>query len=594
MSKKLSAEIEKCLRETQSNMQVYDLKWRELKCYNEATANPDWAVLGSGVIKCNAPEVVILSGLKAKRIQTGPSVITVDISNMSEKQVSEVKEKLKNELESLMKKVYRSRQQLLDWILHADLRQTGFTKEQLIDARKEIESRHRKGKVYYLKSVSSEDTSNEQASQFNEVIQWMQDYVDQLRDRSDQFTAELEGLMRKGGSGEADRIAALKGAVEMYLLHADRLDELLRGIRNNTISIHQGGDEHTDLSEEIADGGGGDGVELLLKRLAELKELLAPFVEENEDLNYYIDGDIYDELGIVAGVGKQEQDVLGAEASPTETASPARGSATAAINVVSPTKQSPVTWPSRQVTDEAATESPPNKEAPPPTGGGMAKIEVTPARTAHQHPDPLPPSSKEPKELLPVSPPQPIRSSGESVLPRPSSRGGEEISSTTTKNVSYRAVVKEVAAVKEPSPTAGQPASAALAARLRGAAGRLAAPGWSGRVVLGEGVRRDVCAVLGQLAVEAQERLLVQVEAAAAAGGDALPVLVLDAQVAVLAARRSWRTAEMPGIPSTALLPVEEGTQIEVLACVPRERWTFGRLATDKSKQGWFPTHVIQ
>lgn len=196
MSKKLAAEIERCLREAQMNMQVYDTKWRELKSYNEATANPDWATLGSGVIKASAPEPLLLSGLRPKKLTPTASFITVDISNMSEKQVTEVREKLKNELEQLMKKVYRSRQQLIDWLGHADLRQTGFTKEHLLDAKKEIESRHRRGKIYYLKGVSSEDTSNEQASQFNDVVNWMSEYIEILKEKSDQFTAEMENMTK--------------------------------------------------------------------------------------------------------------------------------------------------------------------------------------------------------------------------------------------------------------------------------------------------------------------------------------------------------------------------------------------------------------
>lgn len=196
MSKKFAAEIEKCLREAQSNMQVYDLKWRELKSYNEATAHPDWATLGSGIIRSAAPEVLLLPGLRAKKPTSQAAFITVDISNMTERQVVEAKEKLKNELEALMKKVYRNRQLIIDWLSHGDLRQTGFTREQLLEAKKEIESRHRRGKVYYLRKISSEDTSNEQASQFNDVINWIQEYIEQLEDKSDQFTAEIETLTK--------------------------------------------------------------------------------------------------------------------------------------------------------------------------------------------------------------------------------------------------------------------------------------------------------------------------------------------------------------------------------------------------------------
>eukprot|EP01054_Gregarina_sp_Poly1_P008833 Gregarina_sp_Poly_1__8832@NODE_530_length_7661_cov_56_450619_g420_i0_p2_GENE_NODE_530_length_7661_cov_56_450619_g420_i0NODE_530_length_7661_cov_56_450619_g420_i0_p2_ORF_typecomplete_len589_score117_85Not3/PF04065_15/3_2e30DUF484/PF04340_12/2_6e03DUF484/PF04340_12/0_019RRF/PF01765_19/0_073SH3_1/PF00018_28/0_066AAA_13/PF13166_6/0_085SH3_2/PF07653_17/0_19Ribosomal_L10/PF00466_20/0_63Ribosomal_L10/PF00466_20/2_2e03Herpes_ICP4_N/PF03584_15/3_5Herpes_ICP4_N/PF03584_15/57Vir_act_alpha_C/PF10400_9/57Vir len=573
MSKKLAGEIEKCLRESQQNMQIYDVKWRELKSYNEATANPDWAVLGSGVIKCNSPELVILSGLKSKRLPAGPSVITVDISNMSEKQVSEVKEKLKGELEALMKKVYRSRQQLMDWIQHADLRQTGFTKEHLTDARKEIESRHRKGKVYYLKNISSEDTSNEQASQFNEVIQWMQLYIDKLRDKSDQFTAEIETLSRK--ANESDRISLLNGAVEMYLMHANRLDEFLRGIRNNTIYVQRSGEEHEGTSEESLEaGGGGDGVELLLNRLAELKELLTPFVaDENDDLLYVVQSEVYDDLGIVAGIGRLDGD--------TETAAETTRSPATQNEIVKPAS------PSRQSPQQSPSPLPsPSSQPPPPSALPWSSRQVT----------------------------------ADAVETETTSRfsSGDLETLASGKGVSYRTILqhtKPVAAVETLSPsieTNGSQLETRLAIekRLASLEAKLETPpGWSdgGRLVLSQGVTSNVCDgdLLAQLSPSARERLLQQVESlltTPAANRNLLPVLVLDAKVAVLSARHSWNGEVSGGGPEitqrilaeSSLLYVEEGAAIEVLAAVPRERWTFGRLAADRNKQGWFPTHVIQ
>lgn len=282
---------------------------------------------------------------------------------------------------------------------------------------------------------------------------------------------------------------------------------------------------NTDINQEDDEGSPKeDSLNVLLDRLAELRDLLSPLIDGNEGLTYMVTEDIYSDLGITVSSVSQ------------------------------------VELPSRPIQKEETNEviSPPKAVPTPPAAA-------------------------------PVSTPAPIKTTPPVRLPSGGVSTPEETNPAVAKAVSYRAVIK-----KSPD--------LLLQSRVEKLKSQLNRPTWwSERAVsLAEGVTSDVCdtGLLAKLTPAAREQVLHQVEFSLGnSQGDLLPVLVVDDAVKACRVREPWHGhipgGSLPSDQSTSLLFLDEGNIVEVLAEANQDRWTYGRLQNDKSRQGWFPSHIV-
>lgn len=479
MSKKLGSEIEKCLKDLQVQLQTYDMKWCELKSYNEAQAA--YLADSTGVVRSETPESVyfIPGGARPKR-----GIVVVDVSKMDEKEVHDIKEKLKSDLEVMMKRVYRVRQQLMEWMAH-DSRPHGCSRELLLLAKREIEFRHRRGKVYYLRGVSSEDTTNEHLDQISDASLWIQEFIRILSFRDDEECKN----------------------------HALKLDEILRGIRNNSF-------------EDDSEHG-----ETLVDRLKELKEVLQPLVDNEflQPTEYIVSDKIYSSLGFCTLPQNNKSEIV------------------------------------------------PQSEVPPKRLSYRKIVTSSFNDTTDQEFPPLP-CGPAPSGFEPRAPKQPSCSSS-------SIQGGVNTFSSAQTDISDYSALED---------------------RVRDLKRKLYQPRWtiSAELVLSKGVTGNICDVdlLKQLMPAVREKLLQQVECLVSSSdcNNSLPILVRDDEVEIAKAHHSWY-GEMPGgklitqriLQETSLLYIDTGNLIEVIANAAKDEWTYGRLISDKGRQGWFPSHLV-
>ncbi|CEM07038.1 unnamed protein product [Vitrella brassicaformis CCMP3155] len=256
MSKKLQSEIERVLRDIKVHVEQYDEKFDELRQFNrERFINCD-------KMKDEAKK----EQLRGKK----HAIRTTTLELMDVKHVLDGRGRIEGELENLLRKLHRLGQQVKDWLNQNDVRD----KDSLEQWKKQLEVRYKRGKIFYRSGEISEvDMSGE--GEVTEHQKWIEDYIRRLGDQNDLFEAEIEASKKKK-SADCERVEQLKAFTELHRSHMQKLEELLRRIRNG------------DLSSDSE-----------MEKLGELQEELRDYVENNDSLDIVaMCDDLYADLGL--------------------------------------------------------------------------------------------------------------------------------------------------------------------------------------------------------------------------------------------------------------------------------------------------------
>eukprot|EP01069_Polyplicarium_translucidae_P004707 Polyplicarium_translucidae@DN263_c0_g1_i1.p1 len=162
MSKKVLSEIDKTLREVKFNLEIYDEKWQELRDFNQS--------------QVGVKEKYWEEGRKEQMRGKKHAVRTATLELMDFKHVCDTKAKIEAEMEGTLRKLHRLRQQIIEWIGNLDLR----NKHELVDIRKQVELRYKRGKSFYKQGFCSDSTKNTEAQREEETQTWIADIIAKL------------------------------------------------------------------------------------------------------------------------------------------------------------------------------------------------------------------------------------------------------------------------------------------------------------------------------------------------------------------------------------------------------------------------------
>ncbi|KEP67204.1 UNVERIFIED_CONTAM: hypothetical protein HHA_234640 [Hammondia hammondi] len=290
--KKLHTEVEKALREVRACIDAYDERWQELLEFNrQFLEKPD---------HLDEAKKDVLRGKKH-------SVRTASLELVDIKHVNDTKARIEADLEGSLRKLHRLKQQLSDW-LHNYSDKDIRNKVALVELRKSIELRYKRGRVFYSQGQSSQPGESVGLLAAGsrggagcrlapcEAARWMTDFIDTLHAQIEGWENELTSLSgrgsedaqpkkcrRRSGREEVDaakgtplrqeRIDQLAAMLDLHRLHVGCLEGLL----------------HAVCAQEL------DGDD---ERLEELREILEPYVHDNADLVVIVADDVYQELGL--------------------------------------------------------------------------------------------------------------------------------------------------------------------------------------------------------------------------------------------------------------------------------------------------------
>lgn len=286
-SKKLSAEVDRVIKELRQQMEIYDEKWQQLKNLCALSA----------VMSSTAPEEKN-SGLKAKKkVGNRPQ----SVESIDQRSVQDQISRLKNELEAAHKRLYKYRQQMELYANNPDLKNTGKSAADLLLLKKDIERRGKRGKVFFLRGVSSEVDDGQNMTLESEAVEWISNFLADLNQQSDQFQAELEEITSGRLTVDPARADQIRAMLELHRLHTSRLEDILRVVQNKT--INRKGHPYDRVKEEIAATNFVAGVEEeddgTTDYLSDIRDALEPYVHQNEDMSYIVAEEIYDQLTAV-------------------------------------------------------------------------------------------------------------------------------------------------------------------------------------------------------------------------------------------------------------------------------------------------------
>lgn len=165
---------------------------------------------------------------------------------MYEAEQQNQKEKHEGDLKKEIKKLQRHRDQIKNWIQLNEIKD----KRQLLDARKRIEremerfkvcEREMKTKAYSKEGLGQAARQDPRDKARQEARDWVNGIVDQLGTQVDEYefeTEALHGSSRRGrkGGGNQGLLEELEILVERHREHTERLEQVLRGLDNETLS----------------------------------------------------------------------------------------------------------------------------------------------------------------------------------------------------------------------------------------------------------------------------------------------------------------------------------------------------------------------
>jgi len=174
---------------------------------------------------------------------------------------SNQKEKYEEDLKKEIKKLQRLRDQIKTWIASAEIKDKSVLveKRKLIEAKMEkfkMVERETKTKAYSKEGLTSGQKLDPAERERCEISQWLNNCLENLNIQIDQFEAEIESLgttkKKKGRSDQtAEQIEELNLLLEKHRDHVQKLETLLRMLDNETVDINQIKDIKDDLEYYI-------------------------------------------------------------------------------------------------------------------------------------------------------------------------------------------------------------------------------------------------------------------------------------------------------------------------------------------------------
>ncbi|KAF2665321.1 CCR4-NOT transcription complex [Microthyrium microscopicum] len=191
------------------------------------------------------------------------------------------KEKLEDALKKEIKKLQRSRDQIKQWASSGEIKD----KKELLAKRKLIETqmekfkaveKEMKTKAYSKEGLQAAAKLDPKEREKVEAIEFTQQAVEDLQLQVEQMEAEQESVnatMKKGkkDTSKAERIAEIDVKLEQHNFHITTLERILRALENGLLSPD---------------------------RLKELEDNIRYYVDNNTEVDFMEDDEIYDELGL--------------------------------------------------------------------------------------------------------------------------------------------------------------------------------------------------------------------------------------------------------------------------------------------------------
>jgi len=289
-TKKFNHEVDKALKECRAQMDLFDDKWRQLR-----SLTAEFTVLQS-----ISPEAVG-GGMKAKKkVGNRPQCL----ESMDQRYIQDNISRLKNELEVTHKKLYKFRNEMDRLAASPELKNSGRTVQMFLDVKKEIEVRSKKGKTFYLRGVSSDITDVNDFCNSSHTVSWMTKYMKSLEEQAEVMETKIDVLENEAISEERDMLI---GMLDLHQLHINRLKMLLHAVDNRTISCkgYQYDDEEEGgfVAQALLDAAAlanrntdEDSQDDQADLLEDIRELLEPYIFDNDEWTHVVCEDIYDRL----------------------------------------------------------------------------------------------------------------------------------------------------------------------------------------------------------------------------------------------------------------------------------------------------------
>ena len=149
------------------------------------------------------------------------------------------REKYEENMKASIKKLQRDRTQLSAWISDKSVKE----KSALTEARSKIEARMEKHKTFerdVKKGLNNEERMDPDQEKRAECRAWIREFVNQLLQEVDEFTAAIEQLQKKKASkssNDESQSAFNKKMQESHRWHVNKLEQLLRKVDNQDIDL---------------------------------------------------------------------------------------------------------------------------------------------------------------------------------------------------------------------------------------------------------------------------------------------------------------------------------------------------------------------
>jgi CCR4-NOT transcription complex subunit 3 len=174
------------------------------------------------------------------------------------------------ELKKSIKRLQRMRDQIKGWISGNDIKD----KRVLVDTRKLIETKMERYRTAERdsKNRTFHPSNNKDDEETTEAKKWLSAAREQLEEQKVKMESEIESLNDEGSQEVMERIITLDCAVERHDFHLTALDRIRVLLENE---------------------------ELKPEQVMAIGEAVDDYVQNNEEIDFYEDDEVYNELGII-------------------------------------------------------------------------------------------------------------------------------------------------------------------------------------------------------------------------------------------------------------------------------------------------------
>ncbi len=180
-----------------------------------------------------------------------------------------LKDKYEAELKKEIKKLQRHRDQIKTWVSSSEVKSN---RKRLLDARKSVErqmerfkalEKESKTKRYSKEGLARQNREKKESDPRDAVYEWIDEFMDQLKEQLDEFDEEFEKLSQQSRRkrGNTDEIEEVNHWIERHRWHLEQLKGVKARLAKNVVSIRQVERIKEDLEYYISDNQDPDFVE---------------------------------------------------------------------------------------------------------------------------------------------------------------------------------------------------------------------------------------------------------------------------------------------------------------------------------------------